>query len=320
MAINIEDIYRRLSVLLLTAPRHPLGEENPSFRFSFDLLKSAGVTPTESPVNGVALGIEEDGVPAITLLLREDFPEFSLAISGLLELTEFRIRQLVIGETTLNNRPALGGESLGAGATHGESGTFGCLVEDAARDQYILSCHHVLSPLNGGRAGLDPIWQPSSKDGGTSTDEIGVLYAFAPIVFGGFVPNDFDAALAKPTAYSDVTSGLLSLGYVSGTCSSLPYRTAVEKYGWRTKHTKGTFLFKTSYLQHYPGHGDALFRDQLGIVGWTSAFSKGGDSGSLVINGSREAVGLVFAEASDIDMTFANPIDKIFNYFGVTPV
>jgi hypothetical protein len=51
-----------------------------------------------------------------------------------------------------------------------------------------------------------------------------------------------------------------------------------------------------------------------------SDFSTRGDSGSLLVDASSEAIGLVFAAATGIDLTVANPIDKVFAYFGVQPL
>jgi hypothetical protein len=250
---------------------------------------------------------------------RQDIDGFSVAIRDILQLRDFRITQRTTGEIVLNSRPALGGDSLGEGAFGGESGTFGCLVEDAANNPFLLTCNHVLSDANNGKSG-DPVWQPSEKDGGSPASQIGILHDFAPIKFGGVAVNYIDAALVRPINQSDVGGGLRRLGQINGTAAALSYKTPVEKVGWKTKYTKGTYLYKTSFSQSYPGGRDALFLDQLGIVGLTGDFSRDGDSGSLVVNNNREAVGLVFAEASDINMTFANPIKKVFNYFGVTPV
>src|SRR6185503_18251972 len=116
----------------------------------------------------------ENGRFVVYILLIHDVPGFSTAVRETLGLLDFPIQQLVTGSIVLTVRPSRGGESIGEGKPHGESGTFGCLVEDSAGDPFILSCHHVLAQLNAGTKGVDPVWQPSFKDGGTAKDQIGV--------------------------------------------------------------------------------------------------------------------------------------------------
>ncbi|MDP3803969.1 MAG: hypothetical protein Q8Q87_00290, partial [Candidatus Omnitrophota bacterium] len=55
----------------------------------------------------------------------------------------------------------------------------------------------------------------------------------------------------------------------------------------------------------------ALFRNQI----MTSAMSQGGDSGSLVLDQKRRAVGLLFA-GSDL-VTLCNPIRDVFKLLDV---
>jgi len=320
MPSNIEDIYRRLTAILLKGPRDPLTDKSPVYSLCKEILNKIGFSPDKTPVTGIALSLEEDKQKAVYIFLEKDVHQFASFITTFLGLADFRIKQLTTGLISPSGRPAQGGESLGEGATGGKSGTFGCLVEDAARQTFLLSCNHVLCNVNSGNRGIDPVWQPSYEDGGKPKDRIGVLHDFAPIMFGGTSPNEIDAALAKPDNSSDVLSGLKWLGAINGTTSYLPYRMKVEKVGWKTRNTTGTYLYRTNFIQHYPGHGDALFRDQLGIVGTIGNFSDNGDSGSVVVNDQREAVGLIFASAPDIRITFANPIYKVFNFFGVTPV
>jgi hypothetical protein len=41
-------------------------------------------------------------------------------------------------------------------------------------------------------------------------------------------------------------------------------------------------------------------------------FSRGGDSGSLVVDGNHQAVGLLFS-GNDINVTYASPIDAVLH-------
>ncbi len=56
--------------------------------------------------------------------------------------------------------------------------------------------------------------------------------------------------------------------------------------------------------------GVVRFDGQIEIQGNDGPFSSGGDSGSLIVNVSRRAVGLMFA-GTDAGLTYANPIDVL---------
>jgi hypothetical protein len=80
--------------------------------------------------------------------------------------------------------------------TGGATGTLGAIVEDAAKDQHVLSCNHVIGNENKGIAG-DDVWSPGPLDGGTNHDKIGVLHNCEPVQTGGVHANLMDAAVAK---------------------------------------------------------------------------------------------------------------------------
>ena len=303
---------------MLKGPRSQ-ESDNPVYLRVASIFERFGIRVDESPVNGISIGMKDNEKLSLFIFLDKEIEGLAEYLSELLRLQEFRLQSLVVGKTRSTARPAQGGDSLGQGLSSGNSGTFGCLVEDAAGTEHLLSCCHVLSDVNSGVVGVDEVWQPSSRDKGRTKDRIGVLAAYAPIQIGGAVSNTIDAALASPDQAGDVIDGIKSLGVIAGTASTTTYRESVQKYGWKTKKTSGHILYKTSFLHNYPGIGDALFVDQLGIVGDAGNFSDDGDSGSLVLNGGYEAVGLVFADAPDIGITFANPISDVFNYFGVIP-
>ncbi len=317
--MNIEDAYRQLVALLLKGPRLSEKDNNPIYVRATDILNQFGYSPENSPITGVSIGVEEERL-SLYIFLESQVEGLPQYLSEILRLEQFHLQHIVIGKTRITARPASGGESLGQGVSTGNSGTFGCLVEDPAGNQKLLSCAHVLTEINKGNIGIDEIWQPSVMDGGKSSDRIGLLADYAKILIGGTASNMIDAALADPDQMTDVVDGIKHLGSIKGTATRTSYRDSVKKYGWKTKQTDGHIIYRSSFLQSYPGVGDALFIDQLGIIGNAGNFSNDGDSGSIVLNDNNEAVGLIFADSPDTGITFANPISEVFNHFGVVPV
>jgi hypothetical protein len=317
MASSAHDVYARAIALLLKGPRDPRGEASPAHALSARILGNFGYKPADSPIVGVALHMNEKGTFEVFLFLATSIDGIAGSVADFLQAGEVPIHDLVTGRIRPTSRPAIGGESLGEGASGGESGTFGALVKDAAGTELLLTCNHVVAQANAGVIGTSVIWQPSANDGGTSADRIGILHDIELLAIGGTVANDFDAAVVEPDASHFAKAGVKVLGSLAGTASGTGYRTSVRKYGWKTSRTDGTFLYRTSFIQHYPGVGDALFVDQLGIVGTQGAFSDGGDSGAVVVNTSQEVCGLLFADAPDISMSFASPIQPVLTRFGI---
>jgi hypothetical protein len=316
MASSAYDLYVRAIALLLKGPRDPT-QESRTFEISHLILTKLGYKPKDSPVVGVSLSRSEDRPGyELSLFLTRKAPGIAGAVADYLRAGDTPIRELITGAIEPTGRPAAGGDSLGEGKANGESGTLGALVVDAAGKELILTCHHVVGTANSTSRG-SPVWQPSADKGGGTKDRIGQVYDIEPIVMGGITANNFDAALVELDKPGSVTPGVQSLGSLAGSAVGTYLRTDVSKYGTNTKSTSGRYLYRSTYLQHYAGVGDALFVDQLGIFKRPKQFSDGGDSGAVVLNTANEVVGLLFAHAKDINMSFANPIQPILTRFGV---
>jgi len=238
-------------------------------------------------------------------------------------------------------RPAPGGVSIG----HADitAGTLGCLV---IRDGelFILSNNHVLANTNAGKKG-DPIIQPGRYDGGTLDDQIATLEDFIPINFGDAPPtcpiatgtesllnwlakllgsshrvmafqeapatNRVDAAIARPLSDDLVEKRIFEIGVPQGT-KEATLGTQVKKSGRTTGFTTGriTQIDVTSQVS-YGDERIAVFEDQL----MAGAMSKGGDSGSAVLDEEDFVVGLLFA-GSDTT-TIINPIQFVLDALNV---
>lgn len=203
------------------------------------------------------------------------------------------------------------------------AGTIGARVTKGGNG-YALSNNHVYANEN--LAALnDPVLQPGRADGGSaSNDVIGTLSDFEAIVFckGAASPdncpaNTIDAAIALHNSPRELKNHTPSDGY--GTPCSTPIAEsvgqAVQKYGRTTGLTKGTVdAISASFYVGYD-QGTARFVDQIVIKG--GGFSKGGDSGSLVVDAAQhKPVALLFAGGRGV--TIANPIDAVLGAFNVT--
>ena len=216
------------------------------------------------------------------------------------------------------------------------AGTFGCLVRRGG-ERFILSNNHVLADVNEGQNG-DAVLQPGPSDGGTSGDRIATLADYVPIDFGtapsecsiaelaarslNFVAGAFgsshqleatkqtagvnrvDAALARPLTEDLVSNEILYIGAPTG-AGEATLGTEVQKTGRTTGHTQGsiTQIDATMRVDYYGPQ--ALFTDQL----VASPMSRGGDSGSAILDMDRRVVGLLFAGSEAA--TILNPIDAV---------
>lgn len=255
---------------------------------------------------------------------------------------------VAVGQVTAQNkrrirvRPAVGGVSIGHPAV--SFGTLGTVVRDAeSNQQMILSCNHILANQNNAQLG-DAILQPAEGDGGErENDTIGKLYRFIPlyyqtdaasmgspsecgiarflaalfnapaILFGAKTrlkavynkPVNFvDAALARPERLNDLSHEIQGIGKVTGT-ARITVGDNVKKSGCSTGITFGEIKSIDTELEVNYGRDIAFFDHQL----MTHAMSKGGDSGSLLVNNEDKAAGLLFAGSET--HSFFNPIDRI---------
>lgn len=201
------------------------------------------------------------------------------------------------------SRPARGGASIGHYKI--TAGTLGCLVKDKKTGKtMILSNNHVLANSNEAKKG-DAILQPGAADGGkVKKDKIAELERWVKVGFGKKA-NAVDAAVALPINDKDVSPEISSIGIPKGVVKG-KVGLVIQKTGRTTDHTLGEIKDVTATVRvDYDGKA-ALFRNQI----LTSAMSQGGDSGSLVLDRKRRAVGLLFAGSGLV--TICNPIQDVF--------
>ena len=201
-----------------------------------------------------------------------------------------RRRPLVIG-ASIGDRPPAG---------YVNAGTLGCFVVGRSSPYYLflLTNNHVIAGENSKPKG-SLVVQPGTLDGGKfDQDVVGELGRFIPLKTSGV--NRVDAAMAH--VYEGVpvdTSTVGDFGSLRGLGSvyRLPSRAKVHKAGRTTAQTTGRVTaFDVDNVHVEYDIGVLRFDGQIEIEGTGKrAFSDSGDSGSLIVDGSMKAVGLLFA-------------------------
>jgi len=225
-----------------------------------------------------------------------------------------------VGDINAFARPTVCGVSVGHFAI--TAGTLGCLVRRRGigiGDHFILSNNHVLANSTSAADGTTPplgdaILEPGPLDGGDPADPIGELTAWEPITFTG--TNVMDAAIARVLDLSDVLPDINKIGRVANPPVAASLYQSVRKHGRTTLHTVGVIMDVSADIRVRYGTQLASFEDQVGIVGVGGDFSRGGDSGSLIVDAVRlNPVALLFAGGGG--MTFGSPIQPVLDRFDV---
>ena len=210
------------------------------------------------------------------------------------------------------------------------TGTLGSLVSKVIQGQtvtYILSNNHVLARENLGG-------QTTAKAQGDEIIHVGYLDAVPSCGFGNAVTvailddfeklkvggvNYYDAAIARTGCSQcvqvDPQGTILEIGAVSSATALPTVEMQVMKAGRTTGYSSGSIVaIHVKVIISYPSLGPLEFGDQIMIS--PGVFSSAGDSGSLVVNTTRNPIGLLFA--GNPNFTLASPVDPILKKFGVT--
>ncbi|MBO3095268.1 hypothetical protein [Cellulomonas dongxiuzhuiae] len=201
------------------------------------------------------------------------------------------------------------------------AGTLGAFVQVGGA-VHALSNYHVLAGSPAARPG-DLILQPGPADGGRApADRVGTLAAAVPLAAGTTATVDAAIALLDDE-YVDAT---YPVGRITTTARALGGE-LVAKVGRTTAVTSGrvTAIELDDVVVGYGEElGDLRFDDQIEIEGTgTAAFSRGGDSGSLVYREDGVALGLLFAGSelggdNGRGLTYVNPIDAVLGALDAT--
>jgi hypothetical protein len=214
--------------------------------------------------------------------------------------------------------PLKGGISIGPCRAIGGfvfAGTLGCLVKDNGTGKHMmLSNFHVMCVDNTHAVG-DTMTQPSRVDGGACP--AGIVGTLARQSLGGKV----DCAVADITGTRGDSCEIVDIGYVAGQAAAA-LGMAVRKRGRTTMLTYGVVdsIHLTVTIDYEDGLGNVTLTDQIGIKPDTaknSKFGDHGDSGSVVVDNSRNVVGLYFA-GDPTGYGVANPIADVLAALNVS--
>lgn len=219
-------------------------------------------------------------------------------------------------------RPAVGGVSISR--DQGISGTLAtcCYEHDPLPTTppiyYALSNNHIIANLNDSSVG-DAILQPGTNEGGTyPADFIAWLAAKVDIQFmNGVDPipeNLVDAAIAAGH-FSDLDNTIYWTGNLNGVKYETNTHDEVQKTGAFTAYTRSRIVDVDATIDVEFSNGKvARFKHQLTM----DRFSEQGDSGSLIVDSTtRRAVGLLFADSVEDELSYANKILYVEELLGV---
>jgi hypothetical protein len=198
------------------------------------------------------------------------------------------------------------------------AGTIGARVKSGTTT-YALSNNHVYALENRAAIGSN-VLQPGRYDlncASGSNALLGKLSKFVSITFSTSANNKVDAAIAAaPTTNLGKSTPSDGYGAPSPTIIAAALNQTVKKYGRTTGLTTGSVVGLNATINVGYSRGTARFVGQIVIRG-KGRFSRAGDSGSLIVNGNRRPVGLLFA-GSQNGYTFANQIGQVLTALGVS--
>ena len=329
--------------------------DHPAVRNVMDL--QAIVTPevmTWPGVLGTAVGVEADEEPGLVVFVDEAGP----LKAEIIRAFPPQVRGIAVKVHVTDKFRALGkpGGGGGGGISHtakqtppiqlGTSGgwrydlangyccggTLGSLVQIGS-EKYILSNYHVFeSDIVSGGNGIvaetgNPIIQPGLIDVGCSASS---AQNVATLVKSSSLPgSNVDCSIAKVVVGQVRDDGaILEIGTISSQTVAATINQKVKKSGRTTGLTRSTVsglnaTISVAYDNECAG-GAAFtktFTGQIVIANRRSAFLKGGDSGSLMVEDVAtypKAVGLLYAGSST--SAIANPIDDVLSFLGATMV
>jgi len=177
----------------------------------------------------------------------------------------------------------------------------------------ILSNNHVMAWTNKAKKG-HAIINPALHDGGDLKNpyhRIARLVDFVKMTASGNYQDSAIAELFSEVSKNDYTAAIYNIGEPTGVTNAV-VDMPVQKTGRTTGYTTGRVVsVGASVSVAYDGNQIKRFKDCI----LTTDMSKGGDSGSLLLDMNKRIVGLLFAGSSKV--TVHNPIKYPMESYGL---
>ncbi len=182
------------------------------------------------------------------------------------------------------------------------------------KEVYLLSNSHVFADLSKTQQDANDLIQQPSPGENKKHNFIACLENYVPIKFDNDTenPNYIDAAIARMMQGKQHELKIPVIGKIDDYLpkEKLAVRQKCRKFGRTTGYTEGEiFSIHLSIWIRYAATGqESFFKEQFLIVPAEghNDFVKGGDSGSLVADEQRKAIGLIFAGANSSKLGAAN--------------
>lgn len=176
----------------------------------------------------------------------------------------------------------------------------------------ILSNNHVIANTNRAKIG-NAIVNPAQYDGGNYKNpyhRIARLTKFVKINAANNYQDSAIAELMNECGKIKYTDAIYNIGSPTG-IAEVAVGDAVQKSGRTTGYTTGKVVSVGTSVAVYYGSQPKRFKDCI----ITTDMSRGGDSGSLLIDMDNRVVGLLFAGSSKV--TIHNPIKYPMETYGL---
>ncbi len=210
----------------------------------------------------------------------------------------------IVPQVNGKRSPIQSGFSIGEGA---ETGTLGAIVKKGKKF-FLLSNSHVLAKSGKGKVGAAIIYPGDLDLGGKARQKIAALSHFVPFQVTEDFVNRVDAAMAELDEDFANKLNFSIRGAKNPLAVTEPKRDMEVIIRGRTSgNSAGTIKdVHFSIVLPYPGVGKVGFIDQVLVT----RYSKGGDSGSIVVEKKTgKVVGLHFAGSPDGSVF--NPIGDV---------
>ena len=195
-------------------------------------------------------------------------------------------------------------------------GTLGAIVTDRAGGARMALTNFHVACVDSTWAVGDTMTQPSRVDGGTCpTNQFGATVR-------AVLSENVDGAVVSIDAGRSTACSVVEIGDIEGT-NTATVGMAVRKRGRTSGLTYGsiTSIDQTVSIDYGDGLGMRTLRHQLRIevdATQSSIMSDHGDSGSVVVDGNGNVVGLLFAGIDPSHtVAFANPIQAVLDELSI---